>query len=98
MWRRGAGRRGAAGCGLFGTRYNWATPRERAYLLGMARVAQQGEAATTDVVRSLGRAAHSLSATREGLIRKGLVFGPARGRLSFTVPEFAPYILRQSDD
>ena len=47
--------------------------------------------------RALRRPPQSLSATRDGLIRKGLVFGAARGRVSFTVPQFAPYILRQSD-
>ena len=84
--------------GFFGTRYDRATPKERAYLTAMAGVAAGGEASTADIAQALGRSARSLSAARDGLIRKGLVFGSARGRLAFTVPQFAEYLLRQPGD
>ena len=69
-------------------------------LLAAIAVAITSSANTTDHATTaqisdvLGRAASEWSVTRMELINEGDIYAPARGRLAFTVPTYAPYILR----
>src|ERR671918_248794 len=85
--------------GLFGSRYDRATPAEREYMHAMAELGgPQGAAvATSEVAVSLGRKPASLSPARDSLIKKGLVYSAERGQIAFTVPHFGRYLLRHPD-
>lgn len=90
--------------GFFGSRFDRATPGEREYLRAMADLEpdggpdravhsdQDGSVATADVARHLGRRPQSLSPARDALLKKGLVYASARGRIAFTVPHFGRYL------
>jgi hypothetical protein len=36
----------------------------------------------------------AISLTRDGLLKKGLIFSPSHGHVDFTVPQFAAFIRR----
>jgi len=80
--------------GFFGSRYERATPAERAYLLAMAELIEgdTGSVTTAAVAARLGKRVSSLSVARESLIRKGLVYSGERGLIAFTVPHFARFL------
>lgn len=80
--------------GFFGSRFERATPGERDYLRAMADVApeQADQVPTAAVADHLGRKPQSLSPARDALLKKGLVFSPERGQISFTVPHFGRYL------
>jgi hypothetical protein len=81
--------------GFFLVRAERATDAERRVMHAMASLGEPPYA-TRDVVHALGRrSASQLSAQRESLIRKGLVYSPRTGFLDFTVPMFADYLLRR---
>ena len=77
---------------FFGTRFDLATDAEQRYLAAMAslgdgphQVAKVAHAFGTDDQRRV-------SALRDGLIQKGLIWTPRRGRVDFTVPLFDRYL------
>jgi hypothetical protein len=80
--------------GFFGSRFERATPAERAYLRAMAELVpgDDGSVTTSAVARALGKRVSSLSVARESLIRKGLVYSGERGQIAFTVPHFARFL------
>ena len=90
--------------GFFGSRYERATPGERAYRRAMSDVAvaiaeSEDEALddiesvpTSDVAKVLGRKPQSLSPARDALLKKGLIYSGERGRIAFTVPHFGRYL------
>lgn len=87
------GRR-ALDSGFFPSRWTRATDRERRYLRAMAR--------TGDPTPRSGRVAAEMGATttavsdiRDSAIKKGLIWSPEHGRVAFTVPHMADFILRQ---
>ena len=93
--------------GFFGSRFDRATPAEREYLHGMAATAsaEQAEAPaepesvpTAAVAVFLGRKPQSLSPARDALLKKGLIYSGARGRIAFTVPHFGRYLRAQQID
>ncbi|HST49894.1 ATP-binding protein [Jatrophihabitans sp.] len=94
--------------GFFGSRFDRATPAEREYLHGMAATARSGppgaEASepesvpTAAVAEYLGRKPQSLSPARDALLKKGLIYSGARGRIAFTVPHFGRYLRAQQLD
>src|ERR671932_56553 len=81
--------------GLFGSRYERASPGDREYMHAMAELGgPQGNAlATSEVAVTLGRKPASLSPARDSLIKKGLVYSAERGQIAFTVPHFGRYLL-----
>jgi hypothetical protein len=91
--------------GFFGSRLERATPAEREYLHGMAATAsaEPATAAATEpesvptaaVAEFLGRKPQSLSPARDALLKKGLIYSGARGRIAFTVPHFGRYLRTQ---
>ena len=80
--------------GFFGARFDRATPAERDYMSAMAELGEAGDdpVATAEIARHLGRQPQSLSPSRDGLIKKGLVFSAERGSVAFTVPHFGKFL------
>jgi hypothetical protein len=53
---------------------------------------------TAAVAELLGRKPQSLSPARDALMKKGLIYSGARGRIAFTVPHFGRYLRAQQLD
>jgi hypothetical protein len=80
--------------GFFGSRYDRATPAEREYMRAMA-VLGDDPVPTAQVADELGRKPSSLSPSRDGLIKKGLIYSSERGLIAFTVPHFGKFLRAQ---
>jgi hypothetical protein len=77
---------------FFGPRLAMATEAEQRYLAAMASLPAT-PCRTPEVAQTFGvRDQRSVSAHRDGLIRKGLVWSPRRGLVDFTVPLFAEFL------
>lgn len=82
--------------GLYRSRWERATPAQKDLLRAVAVVAGDGTASVADVASALGRARTSdISVARSEVIKKGLVYAPARGLLAFTVPGMHTFIAQQ---
>ena len=80
---------------FFGTRFEMATEAEQRYLTAMASLGQ-GPYAVASIAQAFGASdQRRVSAHRESLIQKGLVWSPRRGQLDFTVPLFAEFLRGQ---
>lgn len=82
--------------GFFRSRWDRATPGERAYLTVMA-VDGDGPSQAGEIAERLHRTVSSLGPTRAGLIAKGLAYSPEYGQVGFTVPGMADFINRQPE-
>ena len=81
--------------GFYGTRFERATPAQRVYLAAMSAEGADALPVTTRQVASrLGKTQGRLGPYRHELIRKGLIYAPARGQVAFTVPGMGAYIER----
>ena len=80
--------------GFFGSRYDRATPAEREYMRAMAMLGDD-PVPTAQVADELGRKPSSLSPSRDGLIKKGLIYSSERGLIAFTVPHFGKFLRTQ---
>lgn len=89
--------RQALDSGFFPSRWTRATDRERRYLRAMART---GESAPRSgrVAAEMGTTTTAVSDLRDSTIKKGLIWSPEHGRVAFTVPHMADFILRQPVD
>lgn len=83
--------------GFFRSRWDRATPTERAYLVAMASDGD-GPSQTADIAARMGRTQSNLGPIRAGLIGKGLVFPPEYGRIAFTVPGMAGFVQRHANE
>ncbi|MDQ6692170.1 MAG: ATP-binding protein [Candidatus Dormibacteraeota bacterium] len=82
--------------GFFEARYLRASRNERVLL---RQVADHGESATMEeLVRASGLRNNQLQPLVSSLIRKGLLYRPARGRISFTAPLFGSFVRRREAD
>lgn len=79
--------------GLYNSRWQRANQAGREYLRALARLGHAAQSG--DIARFLGKSVKQVSAIRQQLISHGLIFSPAYGELSFTVPGMDDYILRQ---
>lgn len=77
---------------FFDVRFDRIANAERRFLRAMAETGSP--ARISEVARVLDRTLGSLSPVRSSLIRKGMVFSPALGEISYTVPLFAEYVKR----
>ena len=76
-----------------------ATPAQRDFVVALAQsLERDGSAATSVVGARLGKTATQMSRDRQALIDKGLIAAEGYGRLSFTMPGFAEYVLSVVDD
>jgi hypothetical protein len=85
---------GELAVGFFGSRYERATPAEREYMRAMAAIGDE-PVPTSSVADELGRKPSSLSPSRDGLIKKGLIYSSERGLIAFTVPHFGKFLRSQ---
>lgn len=82
--------------GLYRSRWERATPAQKAVLRALADVGGEGSASVADLASATGRSRTSdISVARNELIKKGLVYAPERGLLAFTVPGMHDFIDRQ---
>jgi Mn-dependent DtxR family transcriptional regulator len=69
-----------------------ATDTEQRYLSAMASLGE-GPYPVGEVAQAFGvNDQRRVSMHREGLIQKGLIWSPRRGRVDFTVPLFAEFL------
>lgn len=86
--------------GFFGSRYERATPAEREYMRTLADVELEAGVdgvPSAALAQALGKKPQSLSPARDGLLKKGLVYAPERGKVAFTVPHFGKYLRSQPE-
>lgn len=79
--------------GFFKVRFERLTPKEREYVLAMARLGE-GPYRSADVADILGETHNSLGPRRATIIHKGMIYSPAHGDIAFTVPMFEDYLRR----
>jgi hypothetical protein len=83
--------------GLYRARWQRATPVQRQIMRTMADQAGDEPVGIAQVADALGRGGNELSAPRDQLIKKGLIYAPDRGLIAFTVPGMADYVRRQPE-
>ena len=86
--------RQALDSGFFPSRWTRATDRERRYLRAMARTGESTPRSGR-VAAEMGATTTAVSDLRDSTIKKGLIWSPEHGRVAFTVPHMADFILRQ---
>ncbi len=79
--------------GFFRVRFDRLTPKERDYVVAMARLGQ-GPYRSADVARELGESNRALGPHRAKIIKKGMIYSPSHGEIAFTVPMFEDYLGR----
>jgi hypothetical protein len=80
--------------GFFAVRAERATPGERKFMQAMAHLGA-GPYKSGDVLTVLGVEKYSdIGVPRDKLIKKGLIYNPRYGELTFTVPQFDSYMRR----
>jgi len=80
--------------GFYGSRWERATPAQRAYLEAMAEEDGDDPVATAGVAARLGRSQSAVGPHRHQLVEKGLIYSPKRGTVAFSVPGMGAYIER----
>ncbi len=82
--------------GFFRVRFDRLTPKEREYVIAMANLGS-GPYRSSDVADALGERLQSLGPRRAKIINKGMIYSPAYGDVTFTVPMFDDYLRRTTD-
>lgn len=80
---------------LFTARWRSASKGQRALLIAAAELGGV-DVKRDDIAARLGMSTQSISTARDGLLRKGILDATGHGRLSFTLPGFAEYVLSQA--
>lgn len=79
--------------GFFKVRFDRLTPKEREYVIAMARLGA-GPYRSSDIAAALGETHQSLGTRRAQIISKGMIYSPSHGDIAFTVPLFHDYLMR----
>lgn len=79
--------------GFFKVRFDRLTPKEREYVIAMAKLGN-GPYRSSDIADALGETAQSLGPRRAQIISKGMIYSPSHGDIAFTVPMFNDYLIR----
>lgn len=79
--------------GFFKVRFDRLTPREREYVIAMAKLGP-GPYRSSDIAAALGETHQSLGPRRAQIINKGMIYSPSHGDIAFTVPMFDDYLMR----
>ena len=79
--------------GFFKVRFDRLTPKEREYVIAMARLGS-GPYKSSDVADALGEKLQTLGPRRAKIINKGMIYSPSHGDIGFTVPMFNEYLMR----
>jgi hypothetical protein len=83
--------------GFFKVRFDRLTPREREYVIAMAKLGA-GPYRSSDVADALKETHQSLGPRRAQIISKGMIYSPSHGDIAFTVPLFNEYLIRNYVD
>jgi hypothetical protein len=78
---------------FFRVRFDRLKPSEKRFLRAMAGLGG-GSHRSSDIAVALGVKIKALSPVRSTLIKKGMIYSPAHGDMSFTVPLFDEFMLR----
>lgn len=73
-----------------------ASKAEKTFLHHMAVDGDEGSS-TSELAKRAQKKQSSMTMTRSSLIRKGIIYSPALGRVAFTVPGMAAYISRLNE-
>lgn len=79
--------------GFFKVRIDRLTPKEKEYVIAMARIGA-GPYRSSEVADKLGEKLAALGPRRAQIIAKGMIYSPAHGDIAFTVPMFDEYLKR----
>lgn len=79
--------------GFFRVRFDRLTPKERGYVLGMAKLGT-GPYRSSEVAEVLEEKPQSLAPCRAHIIHKGMIYSQSYGDIDFTVPMFDDYLRR----
>lgn len=79
---------------FFDVRFDRITPTERLFLRAMAEMKSSDGIGVNTIADLLGKVPSAISMTRRSLIRKGMIYAPQHGTLTYTVPMFAEYMRR----
>lgn len=79
--------------GFFKVRFERLTPKEREYVIAMAKLGA-GPYRSADVAVLLNETNQSLGPRRAQIISKGMIYSPSHGDIAFTVPMFNEYLIR----
>ena len=82
---------------FFRVRFDRLTPVEKRYLRAMAQLGA-GPHKSGDIAQLLNKKVQAVAPTRATLISKGMIYSPAHGDNSFTVPLFDGYMKRVMSD
>ena len=82
---------------LFRSRWVNATPAEQRLIRVMAELGGDGPVQRADIAARMGMSTAELSVPRARLLDKGLVQAAGRGRLEFTIPGFADYVVARAE-
>ena len=82
--------------GFFKVRFDRLTPKEREYVIAMAKLGN-GPYRSSEVAERLGESHQSLGPRRSQIINKGMIYSPSHGDIAFTVPMFNEYLVRNFD-
>lgn len=78
---------------FFRVRFDQLAPSEKRYLRAMAELGS-GPHRSGDIADQLGVKVTTVAPTRNGLIRKGMLYSPSHGDTAFTVPLFDEFMKR----
>ena len=78
-------------------RFDRLTPAEKRYLRAMAQLGA-GPHKSGDIAQLRNKKVQAVAPTRATLISKGMIYSPAHGDNSFTVPLFDGYMKRVMSD
>jgi AAA ATPase domain len=79
--------------GFFKVRFDRLTPKEREYVIAMAKLGP-GPYRSSDIAVALGETHQGLGPRRAKIIAKGMIYSPSHGDIAFTVPMFDDYLIR----
>ena len=83
---------------FFRVRFARLTPGERKFLRAMAEIGDSGTYRISDVAEALGSDIGKLGPVRARIIKKGMIYSPSHGDISFTVPLFSDFMRRAMPD
>lgn len=78
---------------FFRVRFDRLTPREKEYMRALAELGP-GQHRSGDVASTLKAQVAMLGAIRDSLIKKGMIYSPTYGEITFTVPLFDQFMRR----
>ena len=78
---------------FFRVRFDRLTPREKDYLRALADLGDTAQR-SVDIAERLKDKVQSIAPVRNGLIKKGMIYSPAHGDTTFTVPLFSDFMKR----